>query len=116
MMCRGWRTALGAAKGNFIGPLVTVVTMVRLEVSAHRVLLAIQPNLFSNHACHTDPRAEPIAVPVSPTCIIAPAPTRSLYVSTKAASLTLYQSIFVEHPDSAFTMIIPTTVESDLLR
>ena len=39
--------ALSASKGNFIGPLVTAVTMVRLEISAHRVLLAIQPSLFS---------------------------------------------------------------------
>jgi len=43
--------ALGAAKGNFVGPLVTAVTMVRLEISTYRVLLAIQPNLFSFESC-----------------------------------------------------------------
>ena len=39
-----------------------------------------------------------------------PAPTRSLYGSTKGASLLLYQSLAIEHPAVTFTFAIPATV------
>jgi short-subunit dehydrogenase len=39
-----------------------------------------------------------------------PAPTRSIYGSTKAASLALYQALAIEHPRIAFTYILPSTV------
>ena len=51
---------------------------------------------------------------VSSLAAIIVAPTRSLYVSTKATSLTLYQSMSIEHPNITFTVVIPVTVESDL--
>jgi short-subunit dehydrogenase len=40
-----------------------------------------------------------------------PAPTRSIYGSTKAASLALYQALAIEHPKIAFSYILPSTVE-----
>jgi short-subunit dehydrogenase len=39
-----------------------------------------------------------------------PAPTRSLYCASKAASLLLYQSLIVEHPQIQFSIVIPGTV------
>jgi len=51
---------------------------------------------------------------VSSLAAVIPAPTRSLYASTKAASLTLYQSMSIEHPNITFTVVIPSTVEGDL--
>lgn len=42
---------------------------------------------------------------------VIPAPTRSLYASTKGASLLLYQSLAIEHPEIHFTFILPGTVE-----
>ena len=44
---------------------------------------------------------------------VIPAPTRTLYASTKAASLVLYQALSVEHPKITFTVCMPSTVEGD---
>jgi len=44
---------------------------------------------------------------------IIPAPTRTLYGSTKGASLLLYQSLAIEHPEVAFTFILPSTIEGN---
>ena len=44
---------------------------------------------------------------------MAPAPTRTLYAATKAASLLLYQALSIEHSKIAFTYILPSTVEGD---
>ena len=44
---------------------------------------------------------------------VIPAPTRTLYASTKAASLVLYQALSIEHPKIAFTVCMPSTVEGD---
>ncbi|KAH6880848.1 hypothetical protein BKA70DRAFT_1073809, partial [Coprinopsis sp. MPI-PUGE-AT-0042] len=44
---------------------------------------------------------------------VIPAPTRTLYASTKSASLLLYQALSIEHSDIAFTHILPSTVEGD---
>lgn len=41
---------------------------------------------------------------------IVPAPTRSLYGSTKGASLLLYQSLAIEHRAVTFSFAIPATV------
>ena len=40
-----------------------------------------------------------------------PAPTRSIYASTKSASLMLYQALAIEHPLITFTLMIPGTIE-----
>ena len=44
---------------------------------------------------------------------VIPAPTRTIYASTKAASLVLYQALSIEHPKIAFTVCMPSTVEGD---
>lgn len=44
---------------------------------------------------------------------VIPAPTRTLYASTKAASLVLYQALSIEHPRIAFTVCMPSTVQGD---
>ena len=44
---------------------------------------------------------------------VIPAPTRTLYASTKAASLVLYQALSIEHPKISFTVCMPSTVEGD---
>lgn len=50
---------------------------------------------------------------VSSVAAIIPAPTRTLYCSTKAASLLLYQALAIEHRDIAFTFIVPSTIEGN---
>ena len=44
---------------------------------------------------------------------VIPAPTRTLYASTKAASLMLYQALSIEHPKIAFSLCMPSTVQGD---
>jgi short-subunit dehydrogenase len=44
---------------------------------------------------------------------IIPAPTRTIYASSKAASLLLYQALSIEHPRIAFTHLLPGTIEGD---
>ncbi|KAJ7036788.1 hypothetical protein C8F04DRAFT_465535 [Mycena alexandri] len=79
-----------AMRGNYVGPLVAAVTFIPL----------LQ---------HTSPR---------PALLLlnSPAPTRAIYASTKAASLHLYQSIAIEHPKIAVSLVMPSTVEGDFRR
>ena len=51
---------------------------------------------------------------ISSLSTIILAPTHSLYISTKATSLTLYQPMSIEHQNITFTVVIPATMESDL--
>ncbi|OBZ72323.1 11-beta-hydroxysteroid dehydrogenase-like 2 [Grifola frondosa] len=81
-----------AVKGNYVGPLVSAVTFIPLLASAS---------------------ASPSILLVSSLAAVIPPPTRSLYASTKAASLMLYQVLAIEHPEIAFTHFIPSTVEGD---
>lgn len=53
----------------------------------------------------------PAICQLSSLAALCPAPTRSLYASTKAASLLLYQALAIEHPRVAFTAVLPSTVE-----
>jgi short-subunit dehydrogenase len=50
---------------------------------------------------------------LSSVAAVIPAPTRTLYASTKSASLLLYQALSIEHPSIAFTFILPGTIEGD---
>lgn len=50
---------------------------------------------------------------ISTLAAVAPAPTRALYGATKSASLVLYQSLAIEHPDITFTCVLPSTIEGD---
>jgi len=55
----------------------------------------------------------PSIVLINSLASLIPAPTRSIYASTKAASLVLYQALAIEHPRIKFSNIIPSTVEGD---
>jgi short-subunit dehydrogenase len=48
---------------------------------------------------------------ISTVAGVVPAPTRAIYASSKGASLLLYQSLAIEHPSIAFTLILPGTIE-----
>ncbi|TFK93989.1 NAD(P)-binding protein [Polyporus arcularius HHB13444] len=84
--------ANAAMQGNYIGPLVCAVTFIPFLSATSRA---------------------PAILLVSSLAAVVPAPTRSLYTSSKASSLLLYQSLAIEHPSIAFSYIIPATVEGD---
>ncbi|KAJ6605382.1 hypothetical protein DFH09DRAFT_1017932 [Mycena vulgaris] len=81
-----------ATRGNYVGPLVAAVTFIPL-------LEAKSPH--------------PSILLLNSLASAIPAPTRTLYASTKAASLHLYQALAIEHPAIAFTQVLPSTVEGD---
>ncbi|KAF7290388.1 hypothetical protein HMN09_01296800 [Mycena chlorophos] len=81
-----------ATRGNYIGPLVAAVTFIPLLESSS---------------------PSPSILLVNSLASVIPAPTRSIYASTKAASLKLYQALAIEHPHIAFTQFMPSTVEGD---
>ncbi|KZP00680.1 NAD(P)-binding protein [Calocera viscosa TUFC12733] len=49
---------------------------------------------------------------ISSAAALIPAPTRTLYGSSKAASLALYQALAIEHPSLRFSLICPGTVNT----
>lgn len=55
--------------------------------------------------------SSPSILLVSSMAALVPAPTRALYAATKASSLLLYQALAIEHPEIAFTFILPATIE-----
>jgi short-subunit dehydrogenase len=61
----------------------------------------------------TSTSKSPSVLLLSSLASLIPAPTRSIYASTKSASLLLYQSLAVEHRGIAFSLIIPATVEGN---
>ncbi|KAF8654630.1 hypothetical protein AX16_003511 [Volvariella volvacea WC 439] len=84
--------ANAALKGNYIGPLVSAVTFIPLLSQTSK---------------------SPSILLLSSLASVIPAPTRSVYASTKSSSLLLYQSLSIEHPTIKFTHILPSTVEGD---
>nr|VWO95902.1 N/A [Ganoderma boninense] len=84
--------AHAAIRGNYIGPLVCAVTFIPLLSSTS---------------------AAPSIALISSLGAVIPPPTRTLYASSKASSLALYQALSVEHPTIKFTFVIPSTVEGD---
>ncbi|KAI0768118.1 NAD-P-binding protein [Trametes elegans] len=89
---RAVTAATAAIHGNYLGPLVCAVTFIPLLSATS---------------------TSPAVALISSLAAVIPAPTRSIYASTKGASLLLYQSLAIEHPSIAFTYIIPGTVEGD---
>ncbi|KZT24402.1 NAD(P)-binding protein [Neolentinus lepideus HHB14362 ss-1] len=81
-----------AMKGNYIGPLVAAVSLIPL-------LSTTSPS--------------PSILLLSTLASVIPAPTRTLYGSTKSASFMLYQSLSIEHPDIHFAFVLPATVEGN---
>ncbi|KAJ3493472.1 hypothetical protein NLJ89_g11011 [Agrocybe chaxingu] len=84
--------AAAATRGNFVGPLVAAVTFVPLLTNTSK---------------------SPSILLVNSLASLIPPPTRTLYGSTKASSLVLYQALSVEHPRIAFSFFVPSTVEGD---
>ncbi|KAI8955987.1 short-chain dehydrogenase [Xylaria longipes] len=81
-----------AAQGNFFGPLIAAMTFIPMMKRTS---------------------ASPAILLVSSVAAIVPAPTRALYAATKAASLLLFQSLAIEHPEIAFTCVLPATIEGN---
>ncbi|KIM31064.1 hypothetical protein M408DRAFT_327957 [Serendipita vermifera MAFF 305830] len=79
-----------AISGNFTGPLLTAVTFI--------------PQLQRTSQA-------PAILLISSVAALIPAPSRSLYCSSKAASLMLFRSLAIEHPSIAFNYICPGTIE-----
>ncbi|KAI0285525.1 hypothetical protein BC826DRAFT_1052115 [Russula brevipes] len=82
--------ALAAIKGNYLGPLLSVVTMIPLMRS-------------------TSP--SPSVLLISSLGAVIPAPTRAIYGSSKAASYILYRSLAIENPSVDFSYVLPSTIE-----
>ncbi|KAH9838353.1 uncharacterized protein C8Q71DRAFT_704762 [Rhodofomes roseus] len=78
-----------AVNVNYLGPLVSAVALLPLLQNTSQ---------------------SPSILLISSLAALVPAPTRTLYGSTKAASLMLYQSLSIEHPTVAFTFAVPATV------
>ncbi|KAI9060966.1 NAD-P-binding protein [Trametes sanguinea] len=89
---RAVSAATAAMQSNYIGPLICATTFIPLLSSSS---------------------PSPSVLLLSSLAAVVPAPTRSIYASTKGASLLLYQSLAIEHPSVAFTYMIPSTVEGD---
>ncbi|KAA1475372.1 NAD-P-binding protein [Dentipellis sp. KUC8613] len=83
--------ATSAMRANYIGPLVSAVTMIPL----------------------LERSSVPAILLISSLAAVIPAPTRAVYGSTKAASFVLYQALAIEHPHIKFSSILPYTVEGD---
>ncbi|OBZ76993.1 hypothetical protein A0H81_03422 [Grifola frondosa] len=84
--------ANAAVKGNYVGPLVSAVTFIPLLAST-----SVSPSILL----------------ISTLAAVTPPPTRSLYASTKTASLMLYSVLAIEHPTITFTHFLPSSVEGD---
>jgi len=84
--------ALAAVKGNYIGPLLSVVTMIPLMRST-----SVSPSVLL----------------ISSLGAVIAAPTRAIYGSTKAASYILYQALSIENPSVNFSYVLPSTVEGN---
>ncbi|KAG1852445.1 hypothetical protein DFJ58DRAFT_791043 [Suillus subalutaceus] len=84
--------AQAAINGNFFGPYIAAITFIPLLTS-----------------CSTSPSI----LLLSSVAAIIPAPTRTLYASTKSASLVLFQALAIEHPRISFISFLPATIEGD---
>ncbi|OSX57834.1 hypothetical protein POSPLADRAFT_1156151 [Postia placenta MAD-698-R-SB12] len=89
---RAVEVANAAARINYTGPLVSAATFL--------------PLLQSNSPA-------PAILLISSLGAVVPAPTRSIYASTKSASLVLYECLAIEHPAVAFSFAILATVQGD---
>ncbi|KEP53309.1 short-chain dehydrogenase/reductase family protein [Rhizoctonia solani 123E] len=89
---RAVSVAIKALEGNYMGPLVSVTTLIPLLESSSK---------------------KPAIALISSLAAVVPAPTRAIYCSTKSAGLLLFQSLAIEHPRIRFSNIIPATIEGD---
>jgi NAD(P)-dependent dehydrogenase (short-subunit alcohol dehydrogenase family) len=99
--------AAKATAGNFVGPLVAAVTMVRSSYPP----MNIGTDLTTQIPILSTTSPSPSILLLSSLAAAIPAPTRSLYCATKAASYTLYRALAQEHPGVSFSFVLPSTVE-----
>ncbi|KAJ8473723.1 hypothetical protein ONZ45_g16193 [Pleurotus djamor] len=81
-----------AISGNYYGPMASAIAFIPMLTRT-----SLSPSILL----------------ISSLASVVPAPTRTIYASTKAASLVLYQALSIEHPQIAFSAIMPYTVEGD---
>ncbi|KAF4623421.1 hypothetical protein D9613_001376 [Agrocybe pediades] len=86
------KVAGAAVQGNYIGPLIAAVTFIPMLSNTSK---------------------SPSIILINSLASVIPAPTRTLYASTKASSLVLYQALAIEHPKIHFTFFMPSTIEGD---
>ncbi|KIK51942.1 hypothetical protein GYMLUDRAFT_180748 [Collybiopsis luxurians FD-317 M1] len=84
--------AEAATKGNYIGPMIAAIAFIPMLKRTSK---------------------SPSILLVSSLGAVIPAPTRSIYGSTKSASLLLYQALAIEHPSINFSFVLPSTVQGD---
>ncbi|KAI0312889.1 hypothetical protein OF83DRAFT_1143849 [Amylostereum chailletii] len=89
---RAAQAAQSALNANYLGPLLSAVTLIPFMERTSRA---------------------PSILLISSLGAAIPAPTRSLYGSSKAASLALYQALAIEHSKVSFTYILPSTVQGN---
>ncbi|KAH9971245.1 NAD(P)-binding protein [Lactifluus volemus] len=81
--------AQAAIKGNYLGPLLSAVTMIPLMRGT-----SVSPSVLL----------------LSSLGAVIPAPTRAIYGSSKAASFLFYQALAIENPSVDFSYVLPSTV------
>ncbi|KAJ4463712.1 hypothetical protein C8R41DRAFT_927267 [Lentinula lateritia] len=84
--------AEAATKGNYLGPLIAAVSLIPILKRTSK---------------------SPSVLLISSVGAVIPAPSRTLYGSTKSASLLLYQALAIEHPSIRFSFVLPSTVAGD---
>jgi NAD(P)-dependent dehydrogenase (short-subunit alcohol dehydrogenase family) len=100
--------AQAAIRGNYLGPLLSAVTMVCLSISLERRhLTTCQIPLMRGTS------VSPSILLLSSLGAVIPAPTRGIYGSSKAASFILYQALAIENPSVDFSYVVPSTVRGD---
>ncbi|KAJ3904625.1 hypothetical protein F5879DRAFT_801268 [Lentinula edodes] len=84
--------AEAAIRGNYLGPMIAAVSLIPILKRTSK---------------------SPSVLLISSLGAVIPAPTRTLYGSTKSASLLLYQALAIEHPSICFSFVLPSTVAGD---
>ncbi|KAJ3795114.1 NAD-P-binding protein [Lentinula aff. detonsa] len=92
----GIQFAVNAAKvamrNNYLGPMIAAISFIPVLKRTSKL---------------------PSILLISSLGAVIPAPTRSIYGSTKSASLLLYQALAIEHPSVRFSFVLPSSVEGD---
>ncbi|KAJ3991604.1 NAD-P-binding protein [Lentinula boryana] len=81
-----------AMRNNYLGPMIAAISFIPVLKRTSKL---------------------PSILLISSLGAVIPAPTRSIYGSTKSASLLLYQALAIEHPSVRFSFVLPSSVEGD---